>query len=76
MALHHGDLVGQTHLAHQLGDALRDGCVRRDPRARAAHAGAAEAWLAVAVAGTASSTTATQAVSSRDFLDKTRQARV
>ena len=36
----------------------------------------AEAWLAAAVAGTASSTTAAQAVSSRDFLDKTRQARV
>jgi hypothetical protein len=36
----------------------------------------AETWLAAAVAGTASSTTATTAVSSRDFLDKTRQARV
>jgi ADP-ribosylglycohydrolase len=43
----------------------------------AASAGAAaEAWLAAAVAGTASSTTAAQAASSRDFLDKTRQARV
>ena len=43
----------------------------------AASAGAAaEAWLAAAVAGTPSSTTATPAVSSRDFLDKTRQARV
>ena len=37
---------------------------------------AAEAWPAAAVAGTASSTTAAQAVSSRDFLDKTRRARV
>jgi hypothetical protein len=41
---------------------------------------AGEAWLpvaaAAAVAGTASSTTATPAVSKRDFLDKTRQTRV
>src|SRR6478609_7510726 len=35
----------------------------------------AEAWLAAAVAGTASSTTARLAVSRRDFLDKTRQTR-
>jgi hypothetical protein len=37
----------------------------------------AEAWLAAAVAGTASTAAATTpAVSSRAFLDKTRQARV
>src|SRR5689334_416263 len=43
--------------------------------APAATAALTEAWLAAAVAGTARSTTATQAVSSRDFLDKTRQVR-
>src|SRR5258705_9000770 len=35
----------------------------------------AEAWPAAAVAGTASSATATPAVSNRAFLDKTRQTR-
>jgi hypothetical protein len=35
-----------------------------------------EAGLAAAVAGTASSAVTAPAVSSRDFLDKTRQARV